>query len=105
MKPLKTAFNPGQIVATAGAAAALAVLARTLEIKTEQIASALLRRHLAGDWGDVDDEDKAMNDAALVDGSRLLSAYHVGDSQTPIKFWIITEADRSFTTLLLPNEY
>jgi hypothetical protein len=105
MKPITPVFDPGQIVATAGAMAAIQVLARTLETKPENVTSTLLRRHLAGDWGDVDDEDKALNDAAIVDGSRLLSAYHIGDSQTPIKFWIITEADRSSTTVLLPSEY
>jgi hypothetical protein len=61
-----------------------------------------LRRHLSGDWGDLDLEDKAANDNALADGSRLLSAYHAADGT---KFWIITEADRSATTVLLPEDY
>jgi hypothetical protein len=61
-----------------------------------------LCRHALGDWGDVDVEDKRANDQALVDGTRLLSAYH---SQDDIRFWIITEADRSATTILLPEEY
>jgi hypothetical protein len=61
-----------------------------------------LRRHARGDWGDLDDEDRRSNDLSLGDGSRLLSAYH---SKERVKFWIITEADRSATTVLLPEEY
>lgn len=61
-----------------------------------------LRRHARGDWGDLDPEDLKANDASLRDGSRLLSAYHAKDGT---KFWVITEADRSMTTALLPEEY
>lgn len=61
-----------------------------------------LSRHITGDWGEVDAEDKRANDQSLIDGSRLLSAYR---SQDGTKFWIITEADRSVTTVLLPEEY
>jgi hypothetical protein len=57
---------------------------------------------MAGDWGDVDQEDQAANDHALEDGSRLLSAYTTLKGQ---RIWIITEADRSATTILLPEEY
>jgi hypothetical protein len=61
-----------------------------------------LQRHLSGDWGDLSDDDRHQNDAALKQGDRLLSSYQV----TPtLKLWIITEWDRSVTTLLLPNEY
>jgi len=61
-----------------------------------------LRRHLNGDWGDLEPEDARANDAALRDGDRLFSSYQV----TPtLKLWIITEGDRSVTTLLLPDEY
>lgn len=61
-----------------------------------------LRRHLRGDWGDLDDCDRRSNDAALKSGDRLFSSYQV----TPtLKLWIITEWDRSVTTLLLPSEY
>nr|WP_067285905.1 hypothetical protein [Marinobacterium profundum] len=61
-----------------------------------------LQRHLNGDWGDLSDDDRHQNDAALKHGERLLSSYQV----TPtLKLWIITERDRSVTTLLLPNEY
>ena len=62
---------------------------------------AALRRHVAGDWGDVCDEDRGLNDEALKNGSRILSVYR--DEET--KFWIITEADRSATTVLLPEDY
>ena len=61
-----------------------------------------LRRHARGDWGDLDDEDRRSNDLSLKDGSRLLSAYHTKEG---VKFWVITEADRSATTVLLPEEY
>jgi hypothetical protein len=61
-----------------------------------------LNRHANGDWGDLDREDNEANNRALKERGRLLSAYHskVGD-----KFWIITEADRSVTTVLLPEDY
>lgn len=62
----------------------------------------LLARHARGDWGDLGAEDKRLNDRAVKEGSRLLSAYLVGDG---VKVWIITEADRSVTTVLLPDEY
>jgi len=61
-----------------------------------------LSRHGSGDWGDVNDEDKKLNDEALKDQSRLLSAY---SDRNDVKFWIITEADRSVTTVLLPEDY
>jgi hypothetical protein len=61
-----------------------------------------LRRHTAGDWGDLPAEDAAQNDAALREGGgRLFSAYGEGDR----KFWVITEADRSATTILLAGDY
>ncbi len=60
-----------------------------------------LFRHLTGDWGDVDEFDKQQNDLAVKEGSRILSAY-----QTPAgKLWVLSEADRSATTMLLPDEY
>jgi hypothetical protein len=66
-----------------------------------------LNRHVKGDWGDVDDEDKQTNDQALKQGTRLLSAY--SDDRFPkngvATIWIITEADRSATTILFPDEY
>jgi hypothetical protein len=89
----------GQIVATPGALVALAGAGTS--------PSALLSRHASGDWGDLDAHDRAANDAALRDGSRLLSAYIVAEG---VKVWIITEAadedgHRAATTLLLPEEY
>ena len=62
----------------------------------------ILSRHAHGDWGTVNDEDKRSNDEALMYGGRLLSAYQ---SSSNVKIWVITEADRSATTLLLPEEY
>jgi hypothetical protein len=62
-----------------------------------------IRRHAAGDWGEaLCEEDKARNEQALRDGSRLFSAYTGRDGT---KFWIITESDRSATTVLLPEDY
>ena len=92
--PTTSLFSPGQIVATPGA---LALLERLQMSPTE-----FLLRHLRGDWGDLCQEDRQANDAALRDGDRLFSSYQV----TPtLKLWIITEGDRSVTTLLLPDEY
>ena len=87
-------FPAGQIVATPGALALL-----------EQINMSpleFLSRHLRGDWGDLCQEDKTENELSLKRGFRLLSSYQVTDSET---LWVITEADRSVTTLLLPAEY
>ena len=92
-------FPLGRVVATPGA----------LE-KAEQRFSACLSRHVQGDWGVVHDEDKASNDRALQQGGRLLSAYPIDltkpcDGSGENTLWILTEADRSVTTLLLPSEY
>lgn len=85
-------FSLGRTVATRGALA---------ELSADDILLAFIR-HSAGDWGDLDAEDKALNDKALVGEGRLFSAYH---STTGTKFYIITEWDRSATTVLLPSEY
>ena len=85
-------FSLGQTVITRGA---LAVL-------TAEDVQAAVRRHSSCDWGDVCPEDWQLNDAALRDGTRLLSAYR---SSGGTRFWVITEADRSATTVLLPEEY
>jgi hypothetical protein len=91
-KPL---FQLGQIVATPGALELLE--------SAEQAPSEFIAKHVSGDWGDaLCDEDKQLNDAALKDGSRLFSSYDLNDGQ---KIWLITEADRSSTTLLLASEY
>ena len=60
-----------------------------------------LSRHARGDWGHVCRDDAALNDQALLQGDRLLSAYGEGEN----RFWIITESDRSATTILLPEDY
>ena len=61
-----------------------------------------ISRHASGDWGEVCDEDRAENELSLVEGFRLLSVY---TSSTGVTFWIITEHDRSITTVLLPEDY
>ena len=61
-----------------------------------------MRRHHSGDWGDVDKHDLEENEKSLEQGFRLFSVYH---SQSGVKFWIITEADRSITTVLMPEDY
>ena len=87
-------FSLGQIVATPGALEALKA--------SNQTASPFLSRHVSGDWGDLDDSDKLLNDEALKDESRIFSAYHTAKGT---KLWVITEADRSSTCILLPEEY
>jgi hypothetical protein len=71
-------------------------------IEAEQEPVELLHRHVTGDWGDLDDEDKKENELSVKQGFRLLSAYQL---ETGVKVWVITEWDRSVTTLLLPEEY
>ena len=101
-------FPLGQIVATPGA----------LELLQETgfSAAALCRCHVHGDWGDLCDEDRAENDFAVTRRLRILSCYRLVDAErlaaTPRDkrsslptLWIITEADRSVTTLLLPSDY
>ncbi len=85
-------FNLGQLFTTPGA---LEALSRP-EILT------MLRRHVKGDWGDCCPQDWQSNDEALVHGTRLFSVYHNLKGE---KIWLITEADRSVTTFLLPSEY
>jgi hypothetical protein len=72
----------------------------TLRLRTEEVLTAL-RRHGEADWGDVFPEDAIANDLALEQGGRLFSAYGLGRD----RFWVITEADRSLTTVLLPDDY
>ena len=86
-------FPLGQVVATPGA---LELLDRGA-----QNAAEFLQRHQSGDWGNVPTEDALENEHAIVNGNRILSSYQLDDS----RLWIITEADRSYTTLLLPEEY
>ena len=91
---MKPRFSLGRLVATPGAL-------RALE-EAGQTPAFFLAKHMSGDWGDVDDEDKLANDEALVHGDRLLSAYR---TLLGVKIWIITEADRSSTCTLLPSDY
>ena len=87
-------FPLGVVVSTPGALDALA--------GAGQDSWEFLSRHVCGDWGDLDDEDRQENEQSVVDGCRVLSAYTLS---TGARIWIITEADRSSTTLLLPSEY
>lgn len=88
-------FPLGQIVATPGALAALG--------KAGQTPLDFLSRHVCGDWGELDESDRKENELSLKRGFRLLSSYHTSADNT--KIWVITEADRSVTTLLLADEY
>ena len=71
------------------------------QLRDEDVKKSLLR-HIQGDWGDLEKEDQRANEQAVADGGRLVSAYH---SIANVKFYIITEADRSFTTILLAEDY
>jgi hypothetical protein len=86
-------FDLGHLLATTAALEHLE-LHRTSPVE-------LVKRHLRGDWGEVCMGDRCLNNDALRDGSRLLSAYAVGG----LKLYVITEADRSYTTILLASEY
>jgi hypothetical protein len=90
----KPKFSLGQTVATPGALQALE--------ESGQNPGDFLDRHVQGDWGCLDDEDKQLNDQSLIDGSRILSSY---TTLKGTKLWVITEADRSSTCCLLPEEY
>ena len=87
-------FPLGQVVATPGAL-------HVLDQKNVD-SRMLLGRHQAGDWGDVPPEDRRENELSVNQGFRILSSYPLDDDQ---RVWIITEADRSVTTILLPDEY
>jgi hypothetical protein len=88
-------FKPGYVVMTIG----IADLVRQGLLDP----ALYLRRHLDGDWGDLSDNDRRQNDAALKSGEdRLFSSYPIAPN---LRLWIITEWDRSATTLLLPSEY
>jgi hypothetical protein len=87
-------FSLRQVVATPGALDALK--------QADQDPIELLSRHIVGDWGEVPEEDKQENQLSVEKGFRILSAYTL---ETNTKIWIITESDRSVTTVLLPSEY
>jgi hypothetical protein len=93
-RPTFARFPLGQTYITPGAEEALLIAGQT-EIE-------FLRRHMSNDWGELSDEDARENELSLKEGFRLLSAYRTAKGQ---KLWIITEADRSSTTILLPDEY
>lgn len=95
-RPTPTPMHParlflGRVLATPGA----------LDVLDHASTAAVLARHMKGDWGDIDIEDREMNERALVNNDRVLSAYTVNGTA----LWVITEADRSATTILLPQEY
>ena len=92
--PSRCLFALGNVVATPGA---LDLLDRAATNAAE-----LLQRHQSGDWGNVPPDDAEENLHAIQYGGRLLSSYKLNGNE---KLWIITEADRSVTTLLLPQEY
>lgn len=87
-------FEPGQIVATPG-------VLEEFRASGEDPLTYLVR-HLNGDWGDLSEEDKQENELSLREGFRILSAYTLSNGT---KIWVISEADRSATTFLLPSEY
>jgi hypothetical protein len=87
-------FDLGALVATPGALDALSEAG----VAPRQ----LVRRHASGDWGELNPHDRRENEYSLKHGFRLLSSYPLGTGE---KVWIITEADRSSTCLLLPEEY
>jgi len=95
LKKLRSArFSLGRLVATPGALEALK--------RTQTVTGHILYRHSTGDWGDVCEADKRENELSLKEGFRILSAYTLRDGT---KIWVITEADRSSTCILLPSEY
>ena len=94
MNRLLPKFPLGRIVATPGALQALE--------EANQNPLEFLERHQAGDWGELCEEDKRENEFSVRNGFRILSAYRTRNN---VKLWLITESDRSCTTLLRPNEY
>ena len=90
-------FSLGQLVMTRGVNDKVAD-----DVKFSKLVIESLGRHAKGDWGDLGQEDKQENELSLKNGFRLLSAYERDDLP---KIWIITEADRSVTTVLFPDEY
>lgn len=72
------------------------------KVLTSRDVNEALIRHLEGDWGQVCESDRQLNDSAIQDGGRIMSEYFSGSG---VRFWIITEYDRSVTTILLPSDY
>jgi hypothetical protein len=90
--PDQMKFELGRVIITANA---------LQTVNSDDVLTAL-NRHITGDWGELDTEDRQENDSALLHGGRLLSAYRDGKG---VRFWIITEAARQTTTVLLPDDY
>ena len=96
-------FELGQLCYTPGA--------QDVMLRYQVNAFQLLTRHVTGDWGDLCKEDADSNNEALKEGTRIFSSYVLpppvseGQSLVPCKIWVITEADQSVTTILLPEEY
>ena len=90
-------FDLGRVVATPGA--------MDLLVSAGESSARLLERHASGDWGEVSSEDARENERSLKYGWRLMSSYAVGSEADGERVWVITEADRSSTCLLLPSEY
>jgi hypothetical protein len=93
-KAREARFPLGRLVATPGALAAFQ--------RTGQPLQAFVLRHVHGDWGELDAHDRAQNDWSVDNEARILSAYKLADGT---RVWVITEADRSSTCVLLPEEY
>lgn len=91
---MRLRFPLGRVVATPSALAAISAVGGTPQ--------QFIRRHQTGDWGELCDDDRRENERSVTDNCRLLSTYTLDDGT---KIWIITEADRSSTTILLPEEY
>ncbi len=94
-------FDLGLTVATPGAIEALAGEGGDWRMN----AAAYLARHQDGDWGDVPPEDARENELSVREGLRIVSSYATGGANPGVRFWIVTEADRSSTCILLPEEY
>ena len=97
MANAKTQFETGRILMTRGVNDRIAD-----DPEFSKFVLKSLARHISGDWGDLSREDKSENELSLREGFRLLSAYEIDGHP---KIWIITEADRSATTILFPEEY
>ena len=100
--PSKPLFSLGQLLATPGALA-------TLEAFGVHPLALVLGRHVVGDWGDLCQEDRALNNHSLSHGMRIFSSYKLtrstGDGTTSETVWVITEADRAASTILLPGDF
>lgn len=92
MSNIQPLFPLGRIVATA----------HVLQVISHDAIQNALRRHMIGDWGELDPDDRNANDLAVLEPGRILSAYC---DASHVRFWIITEWDRSTTTILLPEDY